>query len=108
MFGRIRSSHLGSHQLRSPSSSIVAGTSTMRTIVASMSTAIAKPRPNIFSDRSSPRTKAPNTQNMMSAAAVMTLAVIASPSATAVPLSGVPRRTVRSYSSLMRESRNTS
>ena len=47
----------GSHQLRSPSSSIVAGTSTSRTMVASRSTATASPKPNIFSDRSSPSTK---------------------------------------------------
>ena len=87
MFGRIRSSHFGIHQLRSPSSSIVAGTSTMRTMVASISTAIARPRPNSLSWRSSPRAKAANTQNMISAAAVMTRAVAARPSATAVALS---------------------
>ena len=88
IFGRIRSSQRGSHQLRSPSSSIVAGTSTMRTIVASMMTAMPRPSPNSFSCRSSASTKAPNTKNMMSAAAVITRAVIAKPSATAVPLSG--------------------
>ena len=38
----MRSSQRGSHQLRSPSSSIVAGTSSMRTIVASSSTATAQ------------------------------------------------------------------
>ena len=47
--------------------------------------------------RSSPRAKAPNTQNMISAAAVMTRAVAARPSATAVALFFV-----RSYSSLIR------
>ena len=77
----------GSHQLRSPSSSIVAGTSTMRTIVASTSTATASPRPNSFSDRSSPSTNAENTHTMISAAAVITRAVAARPSATAVALS---------------------
>ena len=55
----------GNHQLRSPSSSIVAGTSTMRTIVASMSTATARPSPNSFSDRSSPSTNAENTHTMI-------------------------------------------
>ena len=47
--------------------------------------------------------KLPNTMTMMSAAAVMTRAVALRPSATARPLSPV-----RSYSSLMRESRKTS
>ena len=56
-----------------------------------------RPRPNSLSWRSSPRAKAPNTQNMISAAAVMTRAVAARPSATAVALSFV-----RSYSSLIR------
>ena len=65
----------GSHQLRSPSSSIVAGTRTIRTSVASMSTATASPRPISLSDRTSATTKLPNTQTMIAAAAVMTLAV---------------------------------
>ena len=76
----LRSSKRGNHQLAVPSSSIVDGTSTIRTIVASMSTATARPRrPNIFRDRSSPSTKAANTQNMFSAAAVVTRAVIVRP-----------------------------
>ena len=41
MRGSNRSSQRGSHQLRSPSSSIVAGTSSMRTIVASRKIAVA-------------------------------------------------------------------
>ena len=45
----------------------------------------------------------PNTTTMIAAAAVMTRAVMASPSATEFAASPV-----RSYSSLMRESRNTS
>ena len=48
-------------------------------------------------------TNDPKTQNMMAAAAVMTRPVRAKPSATAVALSPV-----RSHSSRMRESRNTS
>ena len=47
--------------------------------------------------------KDPNTQTMIAAAAVMTRAVAASPSATAVALSPVRRN-----SSRIRESRNTS
>ena len=62
---------------------MVAGTRTMRTMVASSSTATARPRPNSLSWRSSPSTKLPKTQTMISAAAVMTRAVTARPSATA-------------------------
>src|SRR5207245_481025 len=46
MRGTARSSHFGSHQLALPSSSIVAGTSTMRTMLASMKIAVASPRPS--------------------------------------------------------------
>ena len=55
------------------------------------------PRPNSFSWRSLPSTKAPNTHTMISAAAVMTRAVAARPSATASALSPV-----RSNSSFIR------
>jgi len=82
---------------------MVAGTSTMRTTVASTSTATAMPRPNSFNWRSTPSTNALKTHTMMSAAAVITRAVTASPSATAEALSPV-----RSNSSFMRDSRNTS
>ena len=53
--------------------------------------------------RRSPSAKLPNTHTMMAAAAVMTRAVDASPSATANPLSRV-----RSYSSFTRDKRKTS
>ena len=43
--GITRSSQRGSHQLRSPSSCITAGTSTIRTIVASTRIAVARPTP---------------------------------------------------------------
>ena len=66
-----------------PSSSIVAGTSTMRTIVASIATATARPRPMSFNARRSATTKLPKTNTMISAAAVITRAVDSSPSATA-------------------------
>jgi 5'/3'-nucleotidase SurE len=101
--GRMRSSHFGIHQFQSPSSSIVEGTSTSRTTVASTSTATARPSPMIFSATSGPKTKLPKTHTMIAAAAVMTRAVNANPSATAVALSPL-----RSYSSRMRDSRNTS
>jgi hypothetical protein len=101
--GSSRSSHPGSHQLRSPSSFIVAGTSTIRTTVASSSTAVANPTPNILTIGSSPSTKAPNTLIMMRAAEVMTRAVAEMPSTTAASLS--PRWR---YSSRTRDSRKTS
>ena len=86
-----------------PSSSMVAGTSTIRTIVASMKMAVASPRPISLSTRRSPRTNDMNTAIMIAAAAVMTRAVEARPSATAVALSPLTR-----YSSRIRDSRNTS
>src|SRR5690606_24899445 len=82
--GRMRSSHRGSHQLRSPSSSMVAGTSSIRTMVASSRIAAARPVPISFITRSFSRMKLPNTNTMIAAAAVMTLAVAARPSATEV------------------------
>ena len=81
--GRRRSSHRGSHQLRSPSSSMVAGTSTMRTMVASTKIAVAMPIPISLRNTWSPGTKARKTAIMIAAAAVMTRAVAARPSATA-------------------------
>jgi len=68
---------------------MVAGTITMRTTVASRSTATARPNPNRLIARSTPSTKLPNTTTMMAAAAVMTLPVAASPLATAIALSPV-------------------
>ena len=94
---------LGIHQFLSPSSSMVAGTSSMRTMVASSSTAVARPTPISLVTRSGSSRKAPNTNTMISAAAVMTRAVAARPSATEVRLSPV-----RSHSSFTRERRNTS
>ncbi len=82
---------------------MVAGTSTIRTSVASMNTALARPRPNSLSTRMSPSTNEPKTHTMIAAAAVMTRAVPARPSATEVAL--LP---VRSHSSRTRDSRKTS
>ena len=85
--GRRRSSQPGIHQFLSPSSCMVAGTRTRRMIVASMTTAAAMPIPMILRKIWSSSMKAPNTAVMISAAAVMTLAVAARPSATAVRVS---------------------
>jgi len=80
------------------------GTRTMRTRVASMRMAAASPRPNTLRTWSgSPMTNEPKTQTMMAAAAVMTRAVLANPSATALELSPVRR-----HSSRILDSRNTS
>ncbi len=69
-----------------------------------MRIAAASPSPKTFSTWSgSPKTNDPNTQIMMAAAAVITRAVLARPSATAEELSPVMR-----HSSRMRESRKTS
>ena len=75
----------------------------IRTRVASMAIAVARPRPKSRMIRLSSSTKLPKTTTMMAAAAVITRAVAARPSAT--ELTGSP---VRSYSSFMRDSRNTS
>ena len=83
---------------------MIDGTSIMRTMVASTSTAVASPRPKTLRMCSgSFMTKEAKTQNMMAAAAVMMRPVTASPSATASELSSV-----RSHSSRMRDSRKTS
>jgi hypothetical protein len=79
------------------------GTRTIRTSVASMSTATARPRPICFTETFAPATKDRNTTIMIAAAAVITRAVRASPCATEAALSPVA-----SYASRIRESRNTS
>ena len=86
-----------------PSSCITAGTSTIRTMVASRKIADASPIPNSFRNTSGAARKARKTTTMIAAAAVITRAVLASPSATA-------RRVFPSfrYSSRMREIRKTS
>ena len=82
---------------------MVAGTSTIRTMVASTATATARPRPISFMARRSMRTKLPNTHTMIRAAAVISRAVTARPALTAWALSPVA-----SHSSLTDESRKTS
>ena len=61
----------------------MAGTSTIRTMVASMKTAAASPMPNILPKTSWPRTKERNTVTITAAPAVITRADLARPSATA-------------------------
>ena len=82
---------------------MVAGTRTMRTSVASIAIAVARPRPSIFSEGTGLATKLRKTAIMMSAAEVMIRPVPARPRATDSALSPVA-----AYSSRMRESRNTS
>ncbi len=71
----MRSSHFGSHQFQSPSSSIVAGTRTgMRTTVAVDDHRDREPEAHELERdaASGPSRKLPNTKTMISAAAVMT------------------------------------
>lgn len=75
----------------------------MRTIVASRNTATASAVPITLMMRSDSSRKLPKTNTMIAAAAVITRAVAARPSATDVFVSPV-----RSHSSRMRESRKTS
>ena len=71
---------------------MIDGTSIMRTIVASTSTANASPSPNIFTSGVGLATNAPNTKIMISAADVITRAVRDSPRTTRLP--GVAARVV--------------
>lgn len=82
---------------------MAAGTSTMRTIVASSTIAVARPRPIIFTSGDGLATKLRNTTAMISAAEVITRPVAAMPRATDSVVSPVA-----AYSSRTRESRNTS
>jgi hypothetical protein len=101
--GEQRSSQVGIHQLRSPSRTMVEGTSATRTMVASMNTATARPRPICWMMMLSPSANPMNTTIMISAAEVMTRAVLEMPATTLSVLSPDRR-----YSSRVRESRNTS
>ena len=87
----MRSSHFGSHQFQSPISSIVAGTSTSRTSVASSAIATARPTPISLICGTPVRAKMPKTTTMISAALVITFALACRPSATARRLSPVAR-----------------
>ena len=83
----------GSHQLARPSSSIIAGTSTRRTSVASISTATARPSPISLTETSAAEHELTGTRNHDRAAAVITRAVRASRRATAAAVVAGARRT---------------
>jgi hypothetical protein len=82
---------------------MVAGTSSARTSVASTTMATIMPTPMVFTIETPPVAKPATTTMSSSAAAVMIRPVCCRPVATAVVLSPV-----RSHSSRIRESRNTS
>ena len=98
-----RRSGFGAHQFTSPKRRMTAGTTSDRTMVASMATAIARPMPMALMITTSARPKAMNTVNMMAAAPVINRPVRSRPLATAAVL--LPRRT---YSSCMRLTSRTS
>ena len=74
------SSQGGRYQFRSPSSFIVAGSSTPRTIVASIRIAAASPTPNCLKNSIDSVAKTANTQTITTAALVTTPAVDLIPS----------------------------
>ena len=84
-----------------------AGTSSIRTSVASTSTASVRPTPNIRMNDTCAAINAANEIDITSAAAVTTRPVRARPSATLSSLSALVRPDVNQYSR-MRETRNTS
>ncbi|TWS22401.1 hypothetical protein FK268_19490 [Tsukamurella sputi] len=93
----------GAHQESSPSSFITAGTSTMRTTVASMSSANIRPKETYFSMTRSEVAKAAATHASSTAAAVMMRPVLAVPARIAWFVVAPPAR-----SSIMREITKTS
>ena len=98
----MRSRACGYHQFHRPNQCIIAGTNIVRTMNASMKMALAKPMPNSLITRSSPRMKPPNTEIMISPAAVMIPPVSLWPTVTARRLS-----LVWIHSSCIRLTRNT-
>lgn len=101
--GSALSTDLGSHHAARPSSDITAGTSVIRTTKASMTTPTARANPMDLMIGSSIRTKPPNTDVMMSAAAVTTRALWPMP-LTMAACGSAPW----TKSSRMRETRKTS
>ena len=91
------------HQFALPASRMKAGTRVPRMSVASISTASASPTPSSLMNVICDVAKAMNTTDSRPAAAVTMRPVRSSPTATEAVLSPV-----RSYSSLIRDSRNTS
>src|SRR6516225_6421361 len=76
-------SHLGRYQFQSPSSFIVAGSSTARMMVASIRMAAARPTPIILKSSQPRVANIANTATITIAALVTTLAVALTPWATA-------------------------
>ena len=75
-------SGLGAHQFHRPITCMNAGTSTIRTSVASASTASVRPSPNIRMNDTCAAISAANDIDITNAAAVITRPVRATPSAT--------------------------
>ncbi|BDH59611.1 hypothetical protein MTP03_45500 [Tsukamurella sp. PLM1] len=101
-FGRILSSHFGSHQAHLPSSIMIDGITTMRTTNASNSTAAARPKPISLMNTCSLSMNEANTEIMMIAAAVTTRAPYCTPVTTDCVASPVCTN-----SSRIRDTRNT-
>lgn len=99
----MRASGLGSHQFHRPNSFMAAGTSTSRTIVASIAIATALASPICWRLGTPALTNDRKTATMMSAALVIVAALVARPCATARVLSPLI-----AYRSRMRVSMNTS
>lgn len=95
-------SHFGKYQLRSSSRAMTAGSSTPRMIVASISTAAARPTPICFMDCIDSVPKIANTATMITAALVTTPAVVTTPWAMASRVLRPWRRASR-----IRETTNT-
>ena len=87
-----QSSRFGRYQFQSPSSFIVAGNSTPRMIVASISTAAARPTPICLNSTVDSVANTANTATMIAAALVTTPAVDRIPRDTAWSV-GIPRST---------------
>src|SRR5271156_1553130 len=102
-----RASCLGAHQFHWPRTCMNAGSSTIRTRVASTSTAMVSPRPNTRMKDTCAAINAANEMDIPRAAAVTTRPVRARPSATLSSLSACVWPDLSQYS-LMRDTRNTS
>src|SRR3954451_11791697 len=101
--GSRRSSHAGIHHARRPTRRMTAGSRTSRTIVASRTTATVRPMPYWRRLMMSALANATKTPIMISAAPVITAAVLSRPWRIAASVS-----CVRSQPSRMRASRKTS
>jgi hypothetical protein len=101
-----RASGLGAHQFHRPSTCMKAGSISVRTSVASASTARVNPTPNILMNDTCAVINAANEIDMTKAAAVTTRPVRASPKATLSSLSAGVFPDLSQYSRI-RETRRT-